>query len=343
MSRKLLIWMYSPDYPLWSMPEASLGRIRAALPPDWTVHSIRVPLEARGDGVREVPAELLEQVVDAEVYMGFGIQREAFAAARELRWVHSGAGGVGGSLFPELAGSDVLLTNSAGIHAGPLAEYAIGAMVYFSRGFDIALAGKAERVWRYDDLAGAGSPVREIGGLTVAVLGIGGIGEAVGRRAAALGLRVLALRRTSAPGPDWVDRVYAPEELQDLLGQSDFVVISLPETPHTRDLLGADELAAMRRGSVLINLSRGRIVTEPDLIESLRAGHLRGAALDVFATEPLPASSPLWDMANVLITPHTGAVTDRFWERETALIETNLRRYVTGEPLVNQVDKREGY
>ncbi len=335
--------MYSPDYPLWHMPESSIEQLREALPADWRLHNIRVPLEARGDGVRDLPPELLDEMVDAEVYMGFGLSREAFLAARELRWVHSGAAGVGGSLFPELIASDVILTNSAGIHAAPLAEYAIGAMIYFARGFDVTAAGKAERVWRHSDLAGTESPLRELGSSTVGILGLGGIGEAVGRRAAGLGMRVIALRRTSAPGPDWVDRLLGPEELHELLAESDYVVVALPETEATRDLIGADELAAMRPGSVLINLSRGRIVTETFLIESLRGGHLRGAALDVFATEPLPTSSPLWDMENVLITPHTGAVTDRFWERETALMVANIGHYVAGEPLVNRVDKGEGY
>lgn len=343
MSHKLLIWMYAPDYSLWSMPESSIERVREALPPDWRVHSIRVPLEARGDGAREVPPELLREIVDAEVYMGFGIPREAFIAGRELRWLHSGAAGVGGSLFPELLESDVILTNSAGIHATPLAEYAIGAMVYFARGFDIALGAKAERRWGHRDLAGTGTPVRELEDSTVGILGLGGIGEAVGRRAAALGMRVVALRRTSAARPDWADRILGPDRLHELLAESDYVVVALPETEATRDLIGSSELEAMRSGSVLINLSRGKIVTEPHLIQSLRAGHLRGAALDVFATEPLPTSSSLWDMENVLITPHTGAVTDRFWDRETALMVANVGHYVAGEPLVNRVDKGEGY
>jgi len=340
---KLLIWMYSPDFPLWHMPESSVERVREALPAEWRLHRIRVPLQARGDGVRELPPELLHEIVDAEVYMGFGFQRDVFLAATQLRWIHSGAAGVGGSLFPELVASDVILTNSAGIHASPLAEYAIGAMIYFARGFDVAAAAKAERVWRHPYLAGMESPLRELGDRTVGILGLGGIGEAVGRRAAGLGMRVIGLRRTSAPGPEWVDRLLAREELHELLAESDYVVVALPETEATRDLIGEGELAAMRPGSVLINLSRGRIVTEPHLIESLRGGHLRGAALDVFATEPLPTSSPLWDMENVLITPHTGAVTDRFWDRETALIETNVRHYVAGEPLVNQVAKGKGY
>ena len=342
-SHKLLIWMYAPGYPLWSMPDSSIEQVREALPPEWQLHTIRVPLEARGDGVRELPPELLDEIADAEVYMGFGLSREAFLAARKLRWVHSGAAGVGGSLFRELLESDVILTNSAGIHASPLAEYAIGAMVYFARGFDIAAAAKAEGVWSHARLAGTGMTLTELGGATVGILGLGGIGEAVAHRAAAMGMRVIALRRTAAPGPDWVDRLLGPDQLHELLRESDYVVVALPETAATRDLIGAAELKAMRRGSVLINLSRGKIVTEPFLIESLRGGHLRGAALDVFATEPLPTSSPLWELENVLITPHTGAVTDRFWDRETALMVTNIRHYVAEEPLVNRVEKAEGY
>jgi phosphoglycerate dehydrogenase-like enzyme len=343
MSRKLLIWMYSPDYPLWSMPDSALERIRRTLPAEWRVHSVRVPLQARGDGVREAPSELLAGISEAEVYIGFGLQREAFLRAQRLRWVHSGAAGVGGSLFPELLDSDVMLTNSASLHAAPLAEWAVGAILHFARGFDIAEAGKAERVWRYDQLAGAGSPVHEISGRTLGILGFGGIGRAVGGNASALGMRVIALRRHPGRKPGWVDRLWGPDGLRELLAASDYVAITLPETRSTRDMLGAAELADMKRGAVLINLSRGAIVTEAALIASLREGHLRGAALDVFTTEPLPAESPLWGMENVLITPHTGAITDRFWERETALIETNIRRYLAGDPLVNRVDKRKGY
>ena len=353
MSRKLVTWLYSPDYPAWCIPDESLAMIREALGAGWHVVPVREPMWAGGDGSRTVPEAVRTEIRDAEVYMGFGISRELFLAAENLRWVHSAAAGARASLFPEMVAADTLFTNSAGIHAEPLAEWALAAMLHFARGFDIAMRAKYEHVWRYEPLAGHQSPLRELAGSTVGIIGFGGIGSAIGRKARALGMRVTAMRRNpgaaggagqlDAESDSPADDVLGPDDLPKLLETADYVVISVPETPDTAGLIGPRELARMSPGSVLINLSRGGIVDEDALIEALRSGRLRGAALDVFRREPLPPDSPLWEMEHVLLTPHTGSITPALWKRETRLILENVRRYLAGEPLKNAVNKSGGY
>lgn len=341
--RAFLLWMHSPRYPMWSIPPASVERIREALGPGWELRNLEVELYAPGDGAPEPPAEVLEAVADAEVYCGFGIPREAFLAARELRWVHSGTAGVGASLFPEMRESDVLFTNSAGVYAEPMAEHALGMILHFARGFDVAVGGQRSREWRHRALHGRGSPAREIAGRTLVVVGFGGTGRALARRAAALGMRVLAIRRNPGDSPSGVEEVRGPERLLEALSEADFVALTLPETPQTEGLIGSRELEAMGPECVLINLSRGGVVEEGALAAALAEGRLRGAGLDVFRNEPLPAESPFWELENALVTPHTSGVSPRFWDRETELILRNVDRYLGGKPLENLVDKELGY
>lgn len=305
---------------------------------------MREPTFAGGDGSREVPPAVLGAISDAEIYLGFGISRELFRAAPRLRWVHSAAAGARASLFPEMRDSEVILTNSAGVYAEPLAEWAMAAVLYFARGLDVAARGKLDRRWPYDDLAAFGHPQREVAGSTIGIVGYGGIGRAIGRRAGSLGMRVLAVRsRPGAELPEAADETFGPEGLPDVLARCHYVVLSLPETGSTSGLIGAAELDAMRPDSVLLNLSRGGIVDEDALVDALGSGRIRGAALDVFREEPLPADSPLWTLDNVLITPHAGAVSPRFWERETGLMVRNIGHYLAGSRMENVVDKIRGY
>jgi phosphoglycerate dehydrogenase-like enzyme len=193
-------------------------------------------------------------------------------------------------------------------------------------------------------MAAFGHPQREVAGSTIAVVGYGGIGRAIGERARALGMRVLAVRsRSRGDMPEGADEVFGPEGLTDVLERSHYVVLSLPETSNTTELIGSSELGRMRPDSVLLNLSRGGIVDEDALAEALGSKRIRGAALDVFRKEPLPADSPLWTLDNVLITPHAGAISHRFWERETDLMVRNIGHYLAGGRMDNVVDKTRGY
>jgi len=348
-TRRFVIWMYAPHAPQWSMPASSLARIREALGEGWEVDPVRVGLDATGDGARTTPPEVLAAIADAEVYCGWGIRPEAFRAGQELRWVHSGAAGVRASLFEEMRDSDVLLTNSAGVYSEPLAEHALAAILYFGRALDVAVRAQGRSEWAQSVLTGSESPLLtsasagEIAGATLGVIGYGGIGRALGTRAHALGMRVQAIRRTPGALPPELARIEGPGFLPRLLESSDFVALTAPETPQTHQLLDAERLALMKPTAVFINLARGSMVDEEALVRALMERRLRGAALDVFQAEPLPADHPLWKLDNVLITPHVGGTSGQFWERETDLIVCNIHRYLAGEEMDNRVGKERGY
>ncbi len=342
--RRFIIDMYSSRYPLWCMPEGDVERIRSGLPGDWEVVPVRGEADGSGDGAGGFSAELEGAVAGAEVYCGFGIAAEVLAAGSELRWVHSGAAGVGSSLTPEMMESGVIFTNSAGTHGVPVAEHAVAMMFYFARGLDKLVPGQREGRWDREPLSRFDSPVRELTGSTLGIIGYGGIGREVARRGKGLGMKVWATRkRIDEQAPDEIDRVLPSTAVKELLEASDYVVVTVPHTPETKGLIGAAELEVMKDTAVLINVARGGIVDEEALIEALKRGAIRGAGLDVFTKEPLPPESPLWGMENAYVTPHVAGISPRFWERETDLIVENTRRYLAGEPLINVVNKRAGY
>lgn len=342
--RRFVLDLYSSLAPVWSMPPDHVRRVRRALGDGWELVALREEVDGSGDGGGRASRALLDAIADAEVYCGFGIARDAFAAARRLRWVHSGAAGVGSSLFPEMVESDVVFTNSAGVHAPPVAEHVLAFLLYFARGLDRAERARRERRWAKDEIQAADSPVAELAGATVVVVGFGGIGRAVGARCRALGMKVIGVRRHAPPGDDPdAHRVVGRDALDDVLSSADYVVLAAPHTRETDRLFDAARIARMRRGAVLINVCRGAVLDEDALRAALRSGRLRGAGLDVFAREPLSPDSPWWTEPGACLTPHTASVSPRFWERETDLICENVRRYRAGEPLRNVVDKRAGY
>lgn len=327
---------------LWRIPAWVVDRIRNVVP-EWDVVVSDSPADGSGDG-RGAPAEsVLEAVADAEVYMGLGIPGEVLDAGPSLRWVHTGTAGVRSSLSPQMLERGVIFTNSAGVHGPAMAESVIGMILHFARCFDVAVRCQQREEWGTARFDGAGSPVREVAGSTVGLIGFGGIGEHVAWRARALGAYVIALKRQAASPPEGVEFLYGTEGLQRLLSESDYLVLAAPDTPMTRCMIDEEALARVKPGAVLINVARGRLVDEDAMLAALRAGTLRGAGLDVFANEPLPSGHPLWGMDNVLLTPHVSACTHEFWDRELELVEYNLRQYLAGLPLRNVVDKSAGY
>lgn len=333
------------ERPLWAPPPDVSARMAGRLGRGWNVTELAGPVSGRGDG-GGVSDDALRAIDGAEIYFGLGLPRELLRAglrSRKLRWIHTGAAGVASLLHAELLESDVILTNSAGIHAEPIADTVLGMMLHFARGFDHAVRAQQRRSWDTSPWERTGGGIRELAGATVGIIGYGGIGRAVARRGAALGMHALALNRTGRSAQADVELLAGPAALAELLERSDFIVLAVPSTPDTRGLLGARELERARPGAVLINVSRGDVIAEDALLDALRGGRLRGAGLDVFGTEPLPPGSPLWDAPNVLITPHVSATTDRFWQRQEDLILGNIDRYLRGEPLKNAVDVHAGY
>lgn len=266
---------------------------------------------------------------EADVMLVGGVKRalveEVFALAPNLRWIHSQWAGLDGLMFPALAASPALLTNGAGVFAEALAEFAVAAMLWFAKDLDRMRRQQAARRWEEFD-------VRMLSGARLGVLGLGGIGKAVARRALALGLHVQG-----------IGRKHSREELESLLKESDYLLAATPLTPETRGMLGAAELAMMKPGSVLINLGRGAVIEEAALLDALRNGPMRGAAFDVYHTEPLPADHPLWGLDNVLMSPHTADHTATWLEEATRFFVRNYARYAAGEKLENVVDKQAGY
>lgn len=332
--------------PLWSIPDWAIAEISDAAPDHLDVVVVSAPADGRGDGGAASP-EALEAIAGAEIHLGFGFPRRLCDAARQsgdnLRWVHSGAAGVGGAIHPGMAESSIVLTNSAGIHAEPMADTVMAMILYFARGLDHAVAAQRAGRWHRDPFDSPSTSIHELAGTTLGIAGFGGIGEAVARRALALGMRVLGYRRRPIPTALDVHLLTGEKDLDRLLDESRYLVLSLPNTPATTGLLDRRRLDRLRTDAVVINVGRGDVLDEDALAMALGEGRIRGAGLDVFAREPLPSDSPLWSLPNVLITPHVSATTDRFWRREVDLIVRNLHRYARGEPLLNLVDPEAGY
>lgn len=342
MKRRIVVDL-NDRRPLLAIPEWAVERIRGALPDDWEFVVVEQVADAHGDGGEPTP-EAIRAIRDAEVYLGYGIPPALFdAAGEQLRWAHSGAAGVGGSLHRAMVESRVVLTNSAGVHAEPIADTVLAAILHFARGLDFAVRLQAERRWDKTPWESADAPVRELSQLTLGVHGLGGIGRAVARRGTALGMRVIATRRRPGDAPEGVELLSGDDALQRLLEVSDVLVVTVPRTPATEGTIGAAELERLPTGATVVVISRGGIVDEAALADALRAGRVRGAALDVFGEEPLGPGSPLWGLPNTLLTPHISGVSHLFWQRQTDLIAENIRRYLAGAPLLNTVDKKAGY
>lgn len=329
----------------WALPPEGVDRLRAAAPPGWEICFIDAPTVSDGDGGAAPSDEAREAVADADVYFGFGIARALFTAASRLRWIHSASAGVGGLLFRELRESDVVVTNSAGVHAVPMAEYMLGGILFLLKSFDVAVEHQRAGVWDKEAFAGSASTVRELRDCRVLVLGAGGIGSALASRLSVLGSHCTGVRRRPELGvPDGFERVVGPSGWRDLLPATDVLVVSAPATEATRTMVTGELLDRLPRGAIVVNVARGSLVDQNALAKRLAAGRLRGAVLDVFEEEPLPPSSPLWGLSSALITPHVSAVSPRgFWERELPLFIDNWHRFVVEKAMNNVVDKEAGY
>jgi len=288
-------------------------------------------------GVKE--EELVELARDAEVVFAGLFTPAMLRAATRLGWVHSFSAGIDRYLFPEFVESPVLLTSSSGLHATQVSEHAFGFMIAFTRRLHEFIRLQAERRWKPKEREELG----ELAGSTLGIIGLGDIGAETARRAKSFGMRTMAVDKMLYQVPPYVDEVLPPERLHEFLAKSDFVVVAVPLTPETRGLIGEKELRSMRKTAYLINIARGPIVQEAKLLQALKEGWIAGAGLDVFEQEPLPVTSELWALPNVIITPHIAGAKAGLRERWIALFNENLRRFAENRPLINLVDKRAGF
>ena len=289
------------------------------------------------------PKRRREEFVDAEVLFVLRLSPEDFKAARQLKWLHLPSAGATHVLFPELVDSQVIVTNSRGLHAIPIAEHVLGVMIILARKLHEAYRFQLEGKWARREMFDRYPTFSELHGQTAGIIGLGSIGLAVAERVKALGMRVIANKRTVGTPPACVDELGGPESLPGLLQMSDFVIIAAPLTPETRGLIGERELRLMKPTAYILNVGRGAIIQEAVLIRALKEGWIAGAGLDVTEVEPPPAESELFHLPNVFLTPHCSGLRSHYWEHALAIFKPNLGRFLRGEPLENVVDKHGGY
>jgi phosphoglycerate dehydrogenase-like enzyme len=315
-------------FELWQAPEWFVQRLRADFP---QIKIVSVPDYDT----------LTAEIRDAEIMLGWSLRADQFQQAKKLRWIHSTAAAVHQLMSPELAASEVVVTNARSVHGPVVAEHVLAVMLALAKHLPSAFRAQQQRRWVQKEIYR--EDPRELSGSTLLLVGLGNIGREVLRHAKALGMRVLAVRRHPEQGSHGADEIFGTAELQRALPLADFVVLAAPLTEKSEHLINQDALNAMKREAFLINVSRGPLIDDAALIAALRDGRIAGAALDVFAEEPLPPDSHYWQLENCLITPHTAAVTSKLWPRHYDLFSRNLRHFLAGQPLEGIVDKRAGY
>jgi phosphoglycerate dehydrogenase-like enzyme len=287
--------------------------------------------------------KLPTELPDTDIFVGYSLRPKQLKDAKKLRWLHSTAAGVAQLMYPELRDSGILVTNPSGVFSVPMAEHTMGLLLALARNFPDSVRQQDQANWSQQELWDKPQHLAEVNGQVLLIVGYGSIGRELGKRAKAFEMRVWGVTRSGKGDSDNAERIFSAARLHEALPEADYVVISAPETAETKHLIGAAELAKMKPGARLINVGRGSLLDEEALIRALESGALGGAAIDVAQTEPLPAESPLWKAPNLFITPHTSALSDRLWRRQTTLLLELLERWFGGREMFNCVDLDRGY
>jgi phosphoglycerate dehydrogenase-like enzyme len=314
----------------WQIPREAVASLTARFPGHTFIHATDDEARARG-------------LEDCDVAYTWILSAAELATAPKLRWVHSSAVAVETLCVQELAARGVMLSNTRGVQAVPIAEHVLATVLALAKQLPFALERQREARWAQNDFTGTRLPWL-LRGRTLGLIGVGTIGAEVARLASAFGMHVMATRRRlDQPLPPGLSEVLPPDALGTLLARADVVVVAAPLTSETHGLLDAHAFALMKRGAIFVNVGRAKIADRDALVEALRAGHLGGASLDVFHQEPLPADDPLWSLSNVVLTPHTSGFRTGHWEEVVDLFAENLRRFEGGEPLLFRVEPGLGY
>jgi phosphoglycerate dehydrogenase-like enzyme len=294
-------------------------------------HGMQFIVPAQG----EPTASLMD---DADAVYGM-LTDDEFQNRKKLRWVQSPSAGVEWMWrVPGLPDSDVIVTNMRGAHAATIAEHTFAFLLQHTRGLRAYEQNQRDHKWGRENIFMSG-----LKGRTMGIVGFGNIGRAIARRATGFEMRVLAVDIDPGPPGEGVEKVWPLDRLNDLCRESDVLVISAPMTPTSRDMIKAEQIRNLKRGSYILQMSRGAIVNEAALVDALEEGHLAGAGLDVTGTEPLPVGDPLWTAPNLIVTPHTSATSQLTSDLGWSILSENVGRFVRGENLVNLVDKRRGW
>jgi len=281
-------------------------------------------------------AVLERHIGEAEALLAFRFPVELFNRARKLRWFQSTGAGVDSMFTLRERADHITVTNARGIHGDLIADYVMGGIAVLHWDFRAFLREQADKKWNFRMV----SPLAD---KSLGVIGLGSVGSTIARRAKSAGMTVLGTRRNASQPVQGVDQLFAADALKEMLPFCDFVVVAVPSTSETVGLLGAAEFACMRRTAFLLNVARGSVIVENELIDALQAGTIAGAMLDVFECEPLPQDSPLWTMPNVIVTPHVSGMPTEYVQRAFAIVAENIERFLSGRALMNVVDLRRGY
>jgi phosphoglycerate dehydrogenase-like enzyme len=312
-------------------------------PPAWFVERVRSDFPQVEVSYSSKKCDDDQALRDADVMIGWSLEREQLRAATTLRWVYSITAAVDQFLYPELISSEIAISNAGSVHGPVVAEHAIAMALALAKRLPSAVRYQERRKWAMEAIWNEQPRPREVRGATLLVIGLGSIGAEVAQMAAALKMHVIGVREHPERGTAGANEVVGYEALESAIGQADFVVLAAPLTPRTRHLIDARRLQLFKPTAFLINVSRGALVDEAALVKALRERKIAGAALDVFEEEPLSRWSPLWKMPQVLITPHTAFLTENVWRRHYEVFTANLKRYMAGQPLEGVVDKSRGY
>jgi D-2-hydroxyacid dehydrogenase (NADP+) len=332
----------SPDPPTKKVLIATYHRLDLWIAPGWFAERLRKEFPQL-EVVRMTAYQGLDkEIVDADVVFTFSLRPEQFREGKRLRWIHSPAAAVHQFFFPELVNSDVILSNAREVHGPVVAEHVLALILALAKRIPQDVRLQQKHIWGQEVLWRDHAAPAEVADAVLGLVGLGSIGRNVAQRASALGMKVVAVRHSQAAAA-LVDEVLPPSKLTEVLRRADYVVLAAPVTNETQGMIGSEQLSQMKPDAYLINVGRGPLIQQDALVAALRERRIGGAALDVFDQEPLPADSPLWDLDNLLITPHTAGMTTKLWQRHYALFSENLRRFLRGDPLLAVVDKQRGY
>ncbi len=314
----------------WQIPAEGVATLRARSPHIEFTHAT-------------TPAERAAGLAECDVAYTWILTAAEFAQAPRLRWLHTSAVAVETLCLPELFARGVVVTNTRGVQAVPIAEHVLAVILGLAKHLPFVIDNQRSARWAQDQFMGDRLP-RLLRGGTLGLIGVGTIGSEIAARAQAFGMRIVATRRRTGQGSvPGVDHIYSTERLSEMLEQCHVLVIAAPLTPETNALIGATQIAQLPTGAVIVNVGRARILDTDALVSALHSGHLGGASLDVFPEEPLPPEHPLWRCPNVILTPHTSGFRQGHWDEVVDLFAENLRRFEAGEPLRFRVEPERGY
>jgi phosphoglycerate dehydrogenase-like enzyme len=327
---KILSTTYHEEFPAWSFPAWCAEELREKFP-DFEIVRLTSP------------ERIMQELPDTDILFAFQLRPEQIQAASKLKWIHTGIAGLTWILIPEVVNSDIIVSNSKGVHAIPMAEHTLALMLQFSRRLVRCLEDQRQAIWRRRRILESRTPFNELHGKTLGVLGIGTIGSEVAKRARAFGMRVIGIRKNPDIPVDCVDDLYPPDKLNEILPSLDYLVLAAPATPETTGMMGRRQLDLMKPSAFLVNIARGDIIDQDALIDALENERLAGAAIDVFIPDPIPDGHPLFAVKNLIITPHVSGNSPLLWRRVMDIWVENIHRFLAGRPLINQVDKQKGY